>query len=121
MLSSEVKALISAAVELYSTVPLTQVLIDEGTNKLTKAKELLLSQKEEPSGKQYKTWLLNPLFAENLIENAFVNAITGNQQTQTKNISEVGELLPDLFIVSGAGEQVPLTGEDLSGCFLVMP
>ena len=84
MLSSEIKALISAAVELYSTVPLTQALIDEGTNKLTKAKELLLSQKEEPSEKQYKTWLLNPLFAENLIENAFVNAVTGNQQTQTK-------------------------------------
>ena len=84
MLSSEVKALISVAVELYSTVPLTQALIDEGTNKLTKAKELLLSQKEEPSEKQYKTWLLNPLFAENLIENAFVNAVTGNQQTQTK-------------------------------------
>ena len=84
MLSSEVKALISVAVELYSTVPLTQTLIDEGTNKLTKAKELLLSQKEEPSEKQYKTWLLNPLFAENLIENAFVNAVTGNQQTQTK-------------------------------------
>ena len=82
MLSSEIKALISATVELYSTVPLTQALIDEGTNKLTKAKELLLSQKEEPSEKQYKTWLLNPLFAENLIENAFVNAITGNQQTQ---------------------------------------
>ena len=70
MLSSEVKALISVAVELYSTVPLTQALIDEGTNKLTKAKELLLSQKEEPSEKQYKIWLLNPLFAENLIENA---------------------------------------------------
>lgn len=84
MLSSEVKALISVAVELYSTVPLTQALIDEGTNKLTKAKELLLSQKEEPSEKQYKTWLLNPLFAENLIENAFVNAVTGNQQTQAK-------------------------------------
>ena len=84
MLSSEVKALISVAVELYSTVPLTQTLIDEGTNKLTKAKELLLSQKEEPSEKQYKIWLLNPLFAENLIENAFVNAITGNQQSQTK-------------------------------------
>ena len=82
MLSSEIKALISAAVELYSTVPLTQALIDEGTNKLTKAKELLLSQKEEPSEKQYKTWLLNPLFAENLIENAYVNATTGNQQTQ---------------------------------------
>ena len=84
MLSNEIKALISATVELYSTVPLTQALIDEGTNKLTKAKELLLSQKEEPSEKQYKIWLLNPLFAENLIENAFVNAITGNQQSQTR-------------------------------------
>ena len=83
MLNNEVEALIREVVELYSTSPLTQQLIDEGTNKLTKAKELLLSQKEEPSEKQYKTWLLNPLFAENLIENAFVNAITGNQQTQT--------------------------------------
>ena len=58
MLSSEIKALISATVELYSTVPLTQALINEGINKLTKVKELLFSQKEESTEKQYKTWLL---------------------------------------------------------------
>lgn len=82
MLSSEIKALISATVELYSTVPLTQALIDEGVNKLTKAKELLLSQKEQTSKKQYKVWLFNVLYDTNYVENEFVNALTGNFQSQ---------------------------------------
>ena len=47
MLSNEIKALISAAVELFSTAPLTQSLIDEGTNKLIEAKTLLLNQEEK--------------------------------------------------------------------------
>ena len=48
MLSGDVRALIIATVELYSTVPLTQSIIDEGVLKLEEAKELLLGQ-EIPS------------------------------------------------------------------------
>ena len=48
MLNSDVKALIIAAVELYSTVPLTQAIIDDGVKKLTEAK-LLLSKENKPS------------------------------------------------------------------------
>lgn len=44
MLSGDIKALIIATVELYSTVPLTQAIIDEGVKKLTEAKQLLLNQ-----------------------------------------------------------------------------
>ena len=87
MLSSEVKALISAVVELYSTTPLIQALIDEGVNKLTEAKNLLLSQKEQPSyptESKYKKWILNPIYADNLIENNFINASNGKQQVLNK-------------------------------------
>ena len=76
MLSSEVKALISAAVELYSTVPLTQALIDEGINKLIDAKELLINQKENSEGQienKYKVWLFNALYDTNYVENEFPN------------------------------------------------
>ncbi len=48
MLSGEVRALIIATVELYSTVPLTQAIIDDGVKKLTEAK-LLLSKENKPS------------------------------------------------------------------------
>ena len=49
MLSNDVKALIIATVELYSAVPLTQAIIDEGLKKLTEAKQLLLNQDDKPS------------------------------------------------------------------------
>ena len=49
MLNSDVKALIIATVELYSTVPLTQAIIDAGVKKLTEAKSLLLNQNDKPS------------------------------------------------------------------------
>ena len=80
MLSSEVKALISAAVELYSTVPLTQALIDEGINKLIDAKELLINQKENSEGQienKYKRWLFNPLLSENIAKGDSLNSIKG--------------------------------------------
>ena len=48
MLNSDVKALIIATVELYSTVPLTQAIIDAGVKKLTEAK-LLLNKENKPS------------------------------------------------------------------------
>ena len=53
MLNSDVKALILATVELYSTVPLTQAIIDAGIKKLTEAKNLLL--KDEPIEEEIKT------------------------------------------------------------------
>ena len=53
MLSSDIKALIIATVELYSTVPLTQAIIDDGVKKLTEAKSLLL--KDEPIEEEIKT------------------------------------------------------------------
>ena len=49
MLSGDVRALIIATVELYSTVPLTQAIIDDGVKKLTEAKSLLLNQDDKPS------------------------------------------------------------------------
>ena len=49
MLSNDVKALIIATVELYSTVPITQAIIDDGVKKLTEAKSLLLNQDDKPS------------------------------------------------------------------------
>lgn len=49
MLSNDVRALIIATVELYSTVPLTQAIIDDGVKKLTEAKSLLLNQEDKPS------------------------------------------------------------------------
>ena len=48
MLNRDVKALIIATVELYSTAPLTQAIIDAGVKKLTEAK-LLLNQDDKPS------------------------------------------------------------------------
>ena len=80
MLSSDVRALIIATVELYSTVPLTQAIIDDGVNKLIKAKELLsIEEGEETQKKEYKHWIFNPLYPSYLIENAFINAINGVQ------------------------------------------
>ena len=80
MLSSNVKALISEVVELYSTTPLTQSLIDDGVNKLIKAKELLsIEEGEETQKKEYIHWIFNPLYPSYLIENAFINAINGVQ------------------------------------------
>ena len=49
MLNRDVKTLIIAAVELYSTAPLTQAIIDAGVKKLTEAKSLLLNQNDKPS------------------------------------------------------------------------
>ena len=103
MLSSEIKVLISATVELYSTVPLTQALIDEGINKLTKAKELLLSQKEESPEKQYKIWLFNSLYDTNYVENEFANALTGGFQSQNTykrtDYIEIPSELKELILV----------------------
>ena len=48
MLNRDVKALIIATVELYSTAPLTQAIIDAGVKKLTEAK-LLLNKENRPS------------------------------------------------------------------------
>ena len=80
MLSSDVRALISEVVELYSTTPLTQSLIDDGVNKLIKAKELLsIEEGEETQKEEYKHWIFNPLYPSYLIENAFINAINGVQ------------------------------------------
>ena len=50
MLNSDVKALIIATVELYSTVPLTQAIIDEGVKKLTEAKNLLTQSEDVNDG-----------------------------------------------------------------------
>ncbi len=47
MLNSDVKALILASVESFSTVPLTQALIDAGVLKLTQAKELITSPSDD--------------------------------------------------------------------------
>ena len=76
MLSSNVKALISEVVELYSTTPLIQSLIDDGVNKLIKAKELLTNGKEEKP-QEYKVWLFNGVLDDNYIENSFVNCKNG--------------------------------------------
>ena len=84
MLSSNVKALISEVVELYSTTPLTQSLIDDGVNKLIKAKELLTNGKEEKP-QEYKVWLFNGVLDDNYIENSFVNCKNGKIGENTYN------------------------------------
>ena len=43
MLSNEVKNLLNAVIELYSTSSLSQEIIDSGVEKLKEVKELLLS------------------------------------------------------------------------------
>ena len=76
MLSSNVKALISEVVELYSTTPLTQSLIDDGVNKLIKAKELLTNGKEEKP-QEYKVWLFNGALDDNYMEDSSINCKNG--------------------------------------------
>ena len=84
MLSSEIKALISGVVELYSATPLTQPLIDDGVNKLIKAKELLTIEKGEKP-QEYKVWLFNGVLDDNYIENSFVDCKNGKIRENTCN------------------------------------
>ena len=76
MFSNDVKALISAVVELYSTTPLTQALIDEGVNKLIEAKELLLNQDTEEET-LYRSILIHPYTYKDFIPNTFPNSNNG--------------------------------------------
>ena len=83
MLSNEIKALISAAVELYSTAPLTQALIDEGTNKLIEAKTLLLNQEEKENDKLIASYI----FGRNTINNINkTNSIGGTNPITISNL-----------------------------------
>lgn len=80
MLSSEVKALISAIVDLYSTTPLTQALIDDGVNKLIEAKELLLNE-DIKDDTLYKDVLVHPYIYKDYIPNTFPNTNNGVVQS----------------------------------------
>ena len=76
MLSNDVKALIIETVELYSTVPLTQSIIDDGVEKLTKAKELLIKLPDDNTEEKvlYKVVLVHPYTYMDKIPNTFPNA-----------------------------------------------
>lgn len=102
MLSSNVKAFISEVVELYSTTPLTQSLIDYGVNKLIKAKELLTNGKEEKP-QEYKVWLFNGVLDDNYIENSFVNCKNGiigeNNYNRCSDYVEIPADIKELHII----------------------
>ena len=89
MLSSDVKALILATVELYSTVPLTQAIIDDGVEKLTKVKELLIKLPDDNTEEKvlYKVVLVHPYTYKDKILNTLPNAVTGQIQSQNKYCS----------------------------------
>ena len=88
MLSKEIKALISVAVELYSAAHLTQALINEGTNKLIEAKTLLLNQEEKENYKLIASYI----FGRNTINNI----------NKTNSIGETNPIIiSDLQYTSG--------------------
>ena len=74
MLSGDVRALIIATVELYSTVPLTQSIIDEGVLKLKETVRLIKEQQEmkpivpEPTEKKTTPVTLEELEAKFPVE-----------------------------------------------------
>ena len=86
MLNSEVKALITATIDLYSNTNITQDSIKEGLLKLTKARDLLNNQNTEEKV-LYKVVLVHPYTYMDKIPNTVPNALTGQIQSQNKYCS----------------------------------
>ena len=76
MLSNEVKNLLNAVIELYSTSSLSQEIIDSGVEKLKEVKELLLSQ---DIGEEilYKVMILHPYTYTEYVNSTTMNSTTG--------------------------------------------
>ena len=75
MLNNEAEALIREVMNLYSTSPLTQQIIDEGVEKLKIAKGLLLNQDTGESEEVlYKVLLVHPYTYTDYISDSYPNA-----------------------------------------------
>ena len=80
MISNKTKELINLAILKLELEKPTQEAINEATNYLKEAVSQIKKEKEEP--REYKVWLFNALYDTNYVENEFVNALTGNFQSQ---------------------------------------
>lgn len=79
MISNATKGLINLALLNLESENPTQAIIDKATNYL---KDAILQIKKEKEPQEYKVWLFNSLYDTNYVENEFVNALTGNFQSQ---------------------------------------
>ena len=80
MISNTAKEFINLAISKLELENQTQEIINEATNYLKEAILQIKKEKEEP--REYKVWLFNALYDTNYVENEFVNALTGNFQSQ---------------------------------------
>ena len=111
MISNTAKEFINLAISKLELEKPTQEKINEATNYL---KDAISQIKKEKEPREYKVWLFNALYDTNYVENEFVNALTGNFQSQntykhTDYIeipSEVKELTLTLPICGNVGYHV---------------
>ena len=80
LLSNTTKEFINLAISKLELENPTQETINRATNYLKDAILQIKKEKEEP--REYKVWLFNALYDTNYVENEFVNALTGNFQSQ---------------------------------------
>ena len=79
MISNTAKEFINLAISKLELEKPTQEKINEATNYL---KDAISQIKKEKEPREYKVWLFNALYDTNYVENEFVNALTGNFQSQ---------------------------------------
>ena len=79
MISNIAKEFINLAISKLELEKPTQEKINEATNYL---KDAISQIKKEKEPREYKVWLFNALYDTNYVENEFVNALTGNFQSQ---------------------------------------
>ncbi len=84
MISNTVRGLINLALSNLELENPTQEVINKATNYLKEAVLQIKKEKEETEEEpqEYKVWLFNALYDTNYVENEFVNALTGNFQSQ---------------------------------------
>ena len=84
MLSNTSRELINSALLNLQLENPTQAVIDKASNYLREAIAQIKKEKEETEEEpqEYKVWLFNALYDTNYVENEFVNALTGNFQSQ---------------------------------------
>ena len=80
LLSNTTKEFINLAISKLELENPTQETINRATNYLKDAILQIKKEKEKP--REYKVWLFNALYDTNYVENEFVNALTGNFQSQ---------------------------------------
>ena len=79
MISNIAKEFINLAISKLELEKPTQEKINEATNYL---KDAISQIKKEKEPREYKVWLFNALYDTNYVKNEFVNALTGNFQSQ---------------------------------------